>query len=78
LPDYDYDRLDYGMTIGIERTPGGTIWACWVAGGDDPKAFFALPTSDDQGETWSKPHAPIPTTTGRTGRPRAGSGTEGC
>ncbi len=23
LPEYDYDRLDYGMTIGIERTPGG-------------------------------------------------------
>jgi len=23
LPKYDYDKLDYGMTIGIERTPGG-------------------------------------------------------
>ena len=23
LPQYDYDRLDYGMTIGIERTPKG-------------------------------------------------------
>lgn len=33
LPEYDYDRLDYGMTIGIERTPGGRLWACWVAGG---------------------------------------------
>jgi hypothetical protein len=55
LPEYDYDRLDYGMTIGIERTPGGRLWACWVAGGDSPKAFFVLASSDDDGETWSKP-----------------------
>jgi len=55
LPEYDYDKLDYGMTIGIERTPGGRLWACWVAGGDSPKAFFVLTTSDDQGESWSSP-----------------------
>jgi predicted neuraminidase len=55
LPQYDYDRLDYGMTIGIDRTPKGRLWACWVAGGDSPKAFFVLATSDDNGETWSKP-----------------------
>lgn len=55
LPRYDYDKLDYGMTIGIERTPKGRLWACWVAGGDSPKAFFVLATSDDDGETWSKP-----------------------
>ena len=55
LPEYDYDRLDYGMTIGIERTPQGRLWACWVAGGDSPKAFFVLATSDDDGETWSRP-----------------------
>jgi hypothetical protein len=55
LPEYDYNQLDYGMTIGIERTPGGRLWACWVAGGDSPKAFFVLATSDDDGETWSKP-----------------------
>lgn len=55
LPEYDYDRLDYGMTIGIERTPKGRLWACWVAGGDSPKAFFVLAASDDDGETWSRP-----------------------
>ncbi len=55
LPEYDYDKLDYGMTIGIERTPGGRLWACWVAGGDSPAAFFVLAGSDDDGETWSKP-----------------------
>lgn len=55
LPEYGYDQLDYGMTIGIERTPEGRLWACWVAGGDSPKAFFVLATSDDDGETWSQP-----------------------
>lgn len=55
LPKYGYDRLDYGMTIGIERTPAGRLWACWVAGGDSPEAFFVLATSDDDGETWSPP-----------------------
>ncbi|MCA9177500.1 MAG: exo-alpha-sialidase, partial [Planctomycetales bacterium] len=55
LPQYGYDRLDYGMTIGIERTPRGRLWACWVAGGDSPKAFFVLASSDDDGETWSPP-----------------------
>lgn len=59
LPDYGYDRLDYGMTIGIERTPGGRLWACWVAGGDSPKAFFVLATSDDDGEHWSPPRLVI-------------------
>jgi len=55
LPQYDYDKLDYGMTIGIERSRQGRLWACWVAGGDCPKAFFVLASSDDDGETWSKP-----------------------
>jgi hypothetical protein len=61
LPQYDYDKLDYGMTIGIERTPKGRLWACWVAGGDSPKAFFVLATSDDDGETWSKPRLVVDT-----------------
>lgn len=55
LPQYDYDQLDYGMTIGITRTPRGRLWAAWVAGEDGPKAFFVLATSDDDGATWSKP-----------------------
>jgi hypothetical protein len=59
LPHYGYDKLDYGMTIGIERTPKGRLWACWVAGGDSSKAFFVLATSDDDGETWSKPRVVV-------------------
>lgn len=59
LPQYDYDQLDYGMTIGITRTPGGRLWAAWVAGEDGPKAFFVLATSDDDGVTWLKPRLVI-------------------
>ena len=55
LPEYGYDKLDYGMTIGLERTPGGRLWACWVAGGDSPKAYFVLASSDDDGAHWSPP-----------------------
>jgi len=55
LPQYDYDQLSYGMTIGIAKTPGGRIWAAWVAGEDGPKAFMVAASSDDDGETWSKP-----------------------
>lgn len=55
----DYDRLDYGMTIGIERTQNGRLWACWVGGGDNDKAFFVLATSEDDGENWSRPRLVI-------------------
>lgn len=59
LPEYGYDKLDYGMTIGITRTQAGRLWACWVAGGDNPKAYFVLATSDDDGETWSDPRVVV-------------------
>ena len=52
---YGYDVLDYAMTIGIERTPKGRLWACWVSGDDSPEGYFVLATSDDDGETWSSP-----------------------
>ncbi len=71
LPEYGYDRLDYGMTIGIERTPGGRLWACWVAGGDSPEAFFVLATSDDDGETWSAPRLVVDAHRKSLPRPRS-------
>lgn len=55
LPEYGYDRLDYGMNIGIERTGKGRIWSCWVGGGDNEDAFFVLNYSDDDGLKWSQP-----------------------
>jgi hypothetical protein len=71
LPKYGYDQLDYGMTIGIERTPGGRLWACWVAGGDSPEAFFVLATSDDNGEHWSEPRLVIDSHDDSLPRPRS-------
>ncbi len=71
LPKYGYDQLDYGMTIGIERTPGGRLWACWVAGGDSPEAFFVLATSDDNGEHWSEPRLVIDSHDASLPRPRS-------
>ena len=59
LPRYDYDQLDYGMNIGIARTPGGRLWAAWVGGEDGPKGYFVLASSDDDGATWSKPRLVI-------------------
>ncbi len=58
-PEYD-DRVRVGnMIIGIERTPGGRLWACWVGNGDSPNGFFMLATSDDGGASWSKPRVVI-------------------
>lgn len=50
---YRASEMDYGMTIGIERTRGGRLWAAWVGGGDNDKAFMALASSDDDGATWT-------------------------
>lgn len=50
---YKTRNLDYGMTIGIEQTPGGRIWNCFVGGGDNEVAYFVLNWSDDGGKTWT-------------------------
>jgi predicted neuraminidase len=58
-PEYD-DQVRVGnMIIGIDRTPKGRLWACWVGNGDSPNGFFMLATSDDNGKTWSKPRVVI-------------------
>lgn len=43
------------MIIGMDRTPQGRIWGCWTGTGDKPDGYFLLATSDDGGESWSKP-----------------------
>lgn len=71
LPKYDYDQLDYGMNMGIEKTSKGRFWACWTAGGDDPSSFMLAASSDDRGVTWSKPRVVIDAQDSTIGRFRA-------
>ncbi|MBS0210083.1 MAG: exo-alpha-sialidase [Planctomycetes bacterium] len=53
-PEYNDDVRIGNMIIGIDRTPKGRLWACWVGNGDNPNGFFMLATSDDDGATWSR------------------------
>ncbi len=54
-PEYD-DAVRIGnMILGIERTPGGRMWACWVGNGDNPNGFFMVAISEDGGATWQRP-----------------------
>lgn len=62
--EYAAANVSYGMTLALERTVGGRLWACWVGGGDNEHAYFALGSSDDDGATWTdarvilNPHDP--------------------
>lgn len=58
-PEYSDEARDYAMVIGLDRSPGGRLWAAWVAGGDSEDGFFVVATSDDNGETWSRPRMVI-------------------
>jgi len=58
-PEYADKVRPGNMIIGIERTPKGRLWACWVGNGDHPNGFFMLATSEDGGSTWSKPRVVI-------------------
>lgn len=58
-PEYADEVRVGSMIIGIERTPQGRLWACWVGNGDSPNGFFLLASSDDDGATWSKPRLVI-------------------
>lgn len=58
-PEYADEVRVGNMIIGIERTRGGRLWACWVGNGDSPNGFFMLATSDDNGASWSKPRVVI-------------------
>ncbi len=58
-PKYTRENIDYGMTAGMERSPGGRLWAAWFGGGDNAHAFVAVASSDDEGRTWSQPRVVI-------------------
>lgn len=59
LPEYDYDTQHYVMSLTIERTPGGRIWLAWIGECDCPSSYLLAASSDDNGETWSKPRLVI-------------------
>jgi len=52
----DQTRLFQGIP-GIERAPGGRLWATWYAGGqgESPLNYVLLATSEDDGQSWSAP-----------------------
>lgn len=58
-PRYAMKDQDYGMTVAVTATKGGRVFVCWVGGGDNPKAYFLLSHSDDQGKTWCEPELVI-------------------
>ncbi len=52
----DQNRAWQGIP-GVERAPGGRLWATWYAGGtgEGPLNYVLLSTNDDNGDAWSKP-----------------------
>jgi len=53
LPDYSTNRLTFALNNGLAMTPGGSLWASWIAGGDGADSFTVASFSDDRGDTWS-------------------------
>jgi hypothetical protein len=54
------DRIFQGIP-GIERTPGGRLWATWYSGGhtEMEENYSLLVTSNDDGKTWTEPVAVV-------------------
>ncbi|WP_161603355.1 sialidase family protein [Blastopirellula marina] len=57
-PGSEYDdsaRMFQGIS-GLERSPGGRLWATWYGGGvtEDRHNYILLVSSDDEGKTWSE------------------------
>ena len=60
-PDYADDRRRWQGIPGIERAPGGRLWATWYSGGqgEGPGNYVPLATSANDGRTWSAPQRVI-------------------
>ena len=69
-PKYADVARDVNMVIGMDRSPGGRLWAAWVSGGDSELGYFVVATSDDGGDTWSAPRLAIDPTDAPSGLPR--------
>ena len=56
-PEYAEDKRLFQGIPGIERAPGGRLWATWYAGGqgESPLNYVLLASSADDGATWSPP-----------------------
>ncbi len=56
-PEYADDQRKWQGIPGIERAPGGRLWATWYSGGagEGPANYVPLVTSADDGQTWSAP-----------------------
>ncbi len=54
-PEYGPDARKYQGIPGIERAPGGRLWAVWYAGKEheDRYNYVVGVTSNDDGKTWS-------------------------
>ncbi|HUW16324.1 MAG TPA: sialidase family protein, partial [Actinomycetes bacterium] len=68
--EYSDEARDVNMVLGMDRTPGGRIWAGWISGGDSELGYFVAATSDDNGESWSRPRLVIDPADAPTGLPR--------
>src|SRR3546814_2905754 len=47
------------LSLTMERTVDGRIWLAWIGECDCPSSYLLAATSDDDGETWSKPRLVI-------------------
>lgn len=54
--EYADDQRRWQGIPGIERAPGGRLWATWYSGaeGEEPGNYVPLVTSGDDGLTWSE------------------------
>ena len=54
-PEYGPDARNYQGIPGIERAPGGRLWATWYAGPvwEDRFNYALVATSGDDGKTWA-------------------------
>lgn len=56
---YTAEHREFALNQGVERTPRGRLWSCWISGEDGEGGYLLLASSDDDGVTWSPPRLVI-------------------
>ncbi|MBM3843519.1 MAG: exo-alpha-sialidase [Verrucomicrobia bacterium] len=56
---YAAGHREFALNQGVERTPRGRLWSCWISGEDGEGGYMLLASSDDDGVTWSEPRLVI-------------------